>query len=73
MLAEQRDVGVTSALVQTTRALGSAFGTAIVGIAVARISITVGVTAGFVCCIVMSLVIGWVCSRILIRNFSEQS
>lgn len=53
ILAEQRDVGVASALVQTTRALGSAFGTAIVGIAVARISITVGVKAGLVCCIVM--------------------
>lgn len=71
MLAEQRDVGVASALVQTTRALGSAFGTAIVGIAVARISITVGVKAGLVCCIVMSLVIGWVCSRIHMRNFSK--
>jgi EmrB/QacA subfamily drug resistance transporter len=71
MLAEQRDVGVASALVQTTRALGSAFGTAIVGIAVARISVTVGVKAGLVCCIVMSLVIGWVCSRIHMRNFSK--
>jgi EmrB/QacA subfamily drug resistance transporter len=73
MLAEQRDVGVASALVQTTRALGSAFGTAIVGIAVARVSITIGVKAGLVCCIVMSLVIGWVCSRIHMRNFSKQS
>ena len=71
MLAEQRDVGVASALVQTTRALGSAFGTAIVGIAVARISITVGIKAGLVCCIVMSLAIGWVCSRIHMRNFSK--
>jgi hypothetical protein len=24
-----------------------------------------------VCCIVMSLVIGWVCSRIHMRNFSK--
>jgi predicted MFS family arabinose efflux permease len=71
MLVEQRDVGVASALIQTTRALGSAFGTAIVGIAVARISITEGVKFGLVCCIVMSLVIGWVCSRIHMRNFSK--
>lgn len=71
ILAEQRDVGVASALVQTTRALGSAFGTAIVGIAVARISIIVGVKAGLVCSIVMSLLIGWVCSRIHMRNFSK--
>lgn len=55
MLAEQRDVGVASALVQTTRAIGSAFGTALVGIFVAQISITVGVKAGLVLCIAMSL------------------
>lgn len=71
MLAEQRDVGVASALIQTTRSLGSAFGTALVGIVVARISITVGVKTGLVCCIVMSLVIGWVCSRIRMRNFAR--
>jgi len=71
MLAEQRDVGVASALVQTTRALGSAFGTAIVGILIVRISITVGVQIGLVLCIVMSLAIGWVCSRIHMRNFTQ--
>lgn len=43
MLAEHHDVGVASALIQTTRSSGSAFGTAIVGIVVAWISITMGV------------------------------
>jgi EmrB/QacA subfamily drug resistance transporter len=71
MLAEQRDVGVASALVQTTRALGSAFGTALVGILVAQISITVGVKAGLVLCIAMSLTIVWICSRIKMRNFNR--
>jgi EmrB/QacA subfamily drug resistance transporter len=71
MLAEQRDVGVASALVQTTRAIGSAFGTALVGIFVAQISITVGVKAGLVLCIAMSFAITWICSRIKMRNFSR--
>lgn len=71
MLAEQRDVGVASALVQTTRAIGSAFGTALVGIFVAQISITVGVKAGLVLCIAMSLGIIWICARIKMRNFSR--
>lgn len=71
MLAEQRDVGVASALVQTTRALGSAFGTALVGILVARISIVMGVKMGLVLCVVMSVAIAWVCSRIKMRNFSK--
>ena len=71
MLAEQRDVGVASALIQTTRALGGAFGTAIVGIVVARISITVGVKVGLICCIVMSLAIGLICTRIRMRNFAK--
>jgi predicted MFS family arabinose efflux permease len=71
MLAEQRDVGVASALVQTTRAIGSALGTALVGIFVAQISITVGVKAGLVLCIAMSLGITWICARIKMRNFSR--
>ena len=71
MLAEQRDVGVASALVQTTRALGSAFGTAMVGILVARISIVLGIKMGLVLCVVMSITIAWVCSRIKMRNFSK--
>ena len=71
MLAEQRDVGVASALVQTTRALGSAFGTAVVGIVVARISIIVGVQMGLVLCIAMSLAIGWICTHIHMKNFGN--
>jgi MFS family permease len=71
MLAEQRDVGVASALVQTTRSLGSAFGTALVGILVARISIVLGIKMGLVLCVLMSIAIAWVCSRIKMRNFSK--
>ena len=46
MLAERRDVGVASALVQTTRAVGSAVGTALVGIAISYSSVLVGVRIG---------------------------
>jgi EmrB/QacA subfamily drug resistance transporter len=73
MLAEQRDVGVASALVQTTRALGSAFGTALVGILIARISILLGIKMGLVMCVVMSITVAWVCSRIKMRNFSHSN
>ena len=69
MLAHHEDVGVASALVQTTRALGSAFGTALVGIAVARISVVVGVQVGLVLCVVMSFTVALICSRIHMKNF----
>jgi predicted MFS family arabinose efflux permease len=71
MLAEQRDVGVASALVQTTRSLGGAFGTALVGILVARISIVLGIKMGLVLCVLLSITMAWVCSRIKMRNFSK--
>jgi predicted MFS family arabinose efflux permease len=71
MLAEQRDVGVASALIQTTRALGSALGTALVGIAVAKISIAMGVRLGLVFCVLLCVLIGWVCSRIQMKNIGK--
>jgi len=46
MLAERRDLGVASALVQTTRAVGSAVGTALVGIAISYTSVRTGVRIG---------------------------
>src|SRR3546814_5616812 len=46
MLSERRDVGVASALVQTTRAIGSAAGTALVGILLWRSSVLDGVRVG---------------------------
>ncbi len=71
MLAQQRDVGVASALIQTTRALGSAFGTAIVGMVVARLSINLGVTIGLVLCVAMSVLIAVVCTKIRMKNVSR--
>ena len=68
MLAEQRDVGVASALIQTTRAFGGAVGTALVGIAVAKLSVTMGVRFGLVFCVLLCGLIGWVCSQIHMKN-----
>ena len=49
MLSERRDVGVASALVQTTRAIGSALGTALVGILISHSSVLNGVRTGLAC------------------------
>ena len=54
MLSERRDVGVASALVQTTRAIGSALGTALVGILISHSSVLNGVRTGLGLCIVLS-------------------
>ena len=71
MLAEQRDVGVASALIQTTRALGSAFGTAIVGMVIARLSVPLGVTIGLALCVAMSVLVAVVCTRIRMKNVNR--
>ena len=71
MLAEQRDVGVASALIQTTRAFGGAVGTALVGIAVAKISVTMGVRIGLVLCVILCGLIGWVCAQIHMKNVTR--
>jgi predicted MFS family arabinose efflux permease len=71
MLAEQRDVGVASALIQTTRAFGGAVGTALVGIAVAKLSVTMGVRFGLVFCVLLCGLIGWVCSQIHMKNVAR--
>lgn len=68
MLSERRDVGVASALVQTTRAVGSALGTAIVGILISYSTIPNGVHMGLVLCVVLSLVCAMLAYRVKMRN-----
>jgi len=70
MLADRRDVGVASALVQTTRAVGSAIGTACVGIVVAQLSVRTGVRIGIALCIVLSLACGLLATRIKMKNLA---
>ncbi|WAI84348.1 MULTISPECIES: MFS transporter [Achromobacter] len=68
MLSERRDVGVASALVQTTRAIGSALGTALVGIMISHGTVLNGVRAGLVLCIVLSLACALLAYRVKMKN-----
>ncbi|GAB1577049.1 MFS transporter [Bordetella petrii] len=68
MLSERRDVGVASALVQTTRAIGSAAGTALVGIAISRSSVLDGVRIGLVACAALALGSAYLAHRVKMKN-----
>ncbi|AHV94155.1 MFS transporter [Bordetella holmesii] len=68
MLSDRRDVGVASALVQTTRAVGSAAGTALVGIAISHTSVLIGVRIGLTLCLALSLVTAVIAHRIKMKN-----
>jgi len=70
MLSERRDVGVASALVQTTRAIGSALGTALVGIIISHSTVLNGVRAGLVLCIVLSLTCALLAYRVKMKNLA---
>jgi len=71
MLAERRDVGVASALVQTTRAVGSAAGTALVGMVIAYTSVLTGVRIGLGLCVVLSLACAALGHRIKMKNLAS--
>jgi len=68
MLSERRDVGVASALVQTTRAIGSALGTAVVGILISHSTVLSGVRTGLILCIVLSLACALLAHRVKMKN-----
>jgi EmrB/QacA subfamily drug resistance transporter len=70
MLSERRDVGVASALVQTTRAIGSALGTAVVGIIISHSTVLNGVRAGLILCIVLSLTCALLAHRVKMKNLA---
>lgn len=70
MLSERRDVGVASALVQTTRAIGSALGTAVVGILISHSTILNGVRTGLVVCIVLCLICAVLAHRVKMKNLA---
>ncbi len=70
MLSERRDVGVASALVQTTRAIGSALGTAVVGILISHSTVLNGVRTGLVLCIVLSLICALLAHRVKMKNLA---
>src|SRR5690606_5397033 len=68
ILAAQRDAGTASALIQTLRSLGSALGTTLIGMLVARTSVKTGIEVGLLfaagLCVLM-LVLSW---QVRIRN-----
>lgn len=68
MLSERRDVGVASALIQTTRSIGSAIGTALVGILIAHTSVLKGVRGGLALCVVLALCGAILAHRVKMKN-----
>jgi EmrB/QacA subfamily drug resistance transporter len=68
MIADRRDVGVASALIQTTRTLGSAIGTAAVGIIIARTSVLTGVKIGMVMAVLFCIATVVLSSQIRMKN-----
>ncbi len=68
ILADRADVGVASALVQTTRAMGSAAGTAAVGIAISHLSVLAGIRLGLAFCMALGVLCALLCARIKMRN-----
>lgn len=68
MLSERRDVGSASALVQTTRAMGSAVGTAVVGIIISHTSIAEGIRIGLILAALMAVMAAVLSHRVKMKN-----
>ncbi len=68
LVCERRDLGMASALVQMTRAFGSALGTALVGVAIARSSVLTGMRIGMVASVAMCVLMALLARRVYMRN-----
>lgn len=73
MVAHRQDVGVASALVQTSRAVGSAVGTALVGVAIAELSIRSGLRLGLIASVFACVAIAWLAVNIKMNSYTERS
>ncbi len=71
IIAERRDVGVASALVQTTRAVGSALGIALVGVFITRTSVLTGIRTGLFFSVACCVVTGLLALRVRMRNAED--
>lgn len=71
IVAHRQDVGVASALIQTTRALGSAVGTALVGVAIAELSIRTGLRIGLIASVCACVVVGWLAINIKMNSYTS--
>lgn len=70
MLVKRKDVGVASALIQTSRALGSAVGTALVGMAIAQTSVLIGMRVGLIVCVMICAAIMLISTRIKMNGYT---
>jgi predicted MFS family arabinose efflux permease len=70
IIARREDVGLASALVQTTRAMGSAIGTALVGILIAELSIQTGLRIGLFGAVICSFIIGLLVARVKMNSYT---
>lgn len=68
MLSERRDVGSASALIQTTRAMGSAAGTALVGVIISHSSVGEGIRIGLVLAAVSAVMAALLTHRVKMKN-----
>lgn len=73
VICERRDIGVASALVQTSRAIGSATGVAVLGVAVVRLGVVDGVRLGMGAAIIACLVLGVLVLNVRMRNLADST
>ena len=71
IIASREDLGVASALIQTTRAIGSAVGTALVGMVIAEMSIRTGLRIGLIAAVVASVCVGWLVSQVKMSSYTK--
>jgi predicted MFS family arabinose efflux permease len=70
MIVKQQDVGVSSALIQTSRALGSAIGTALVGMAIAQTSVIIGLRVGLIFSVIICALLMLISMRIKMSDYT---
>lgn len=72
MLSAKPDIGVASALIQTTRALGSAIGTAGVGLLIAKLSVSDGLRVGIGIALCLCVLTAWMVMQVQMRNLPSR-
>ena len=71
IVSRREDIGMSSALIQTTRALGSGVGTAVVGALIAEFSIRTGLRMGLIAAVLICIVLGWISTKIKMESFAK--
>ncbi len=71
IVSRREDIGMSSALIQTTRALGSAVGTAVVGALIAEFSIRTGLRMGLIAAVLICIILGWISTKVRMESFTK--